>query len=97
MFYFRHGCALCFCTGVSQECTSSSLRRKTTTIPFNVPNIIDQLKVYISTPFGSAGAVRYNTPIETEERPQFYRGEVALTSVERSSQPHIYYWSLPMK
>ncbi|XP_072931305.1 basement membrane-specific heparan sulfate proteoglycan core protein [Epargyreus clarus] len=93
---FRHGCALCFCTGVSQECTSSSLRRKTTTIPFNVPNIIDQLKIYTSSPFGPAGAVRYLTPVETQERPQFYRGEVALTSVERSSQPAIYYWSLPM-
>lgn len=92
---FRHGCALCFCSGVSQQCMISNLRRKTTTARFNVPQIVDQVRLYQSAPIGPAGAVRYNAPIETDLQPEIVRGEIAVSSYERS-QPSILYWSLPI-
>nr|XP_032526331.1 basement membrane-specific heparan sulfate proteoglycan core protein [Danaus plexippus plexippus] len=91
---FRHGCALCFCSGVSQECRISNLRRKTTSVHFNVPKIVDEVKVYKSAPIGQAGAVRYNIPIETDLQPELYNNEISLSAYERS-QPSIFYWSLP--
>ncbi|XP_038216734.1 basement membrane-specific heparan sulfate proteoglycan core protein-like isoform X5 [Zerene cesonia] len=92
---FRYGCASCFCSGVSQQCMSSNLRRKTTTVRFNVPQIVGQVKLYKSAPFGSGGSVRYNAPIETDVQPELYGGEITLTSFDRA-QPSIYYWSLPI-
>lgn len=91
---YRHGCALCFCSGVSQECRISNLRRKTTSVHFNVPKIVDEVKVYKSAPIGQAGAVRYNIPIETDLQPELYNNEISLSAYERS-QPSIFYWSLP--
>ncbi|XP_045489882.1 basement membrane-specific heparan sulfate proteoglycan core protein isoform X8 [Pieris rapae] len=91
---FRDGCASCFCSGVSQECMSSNLRRKTTMVRFNVPQIVGQVKLYKSAPFGSGGIVRYNAPIETDAQPELFRGEMSLSSFDRT-QPSIYYWSLP--
>ncbi|CAK1588065.1 unnamed protein product [Parnassius mnemosyne] len=92
---FRHGCALCFCSGVSQQCSSSTnLRRKTTTVSFNVPNIVNQVKVYSSAPSNEGGAIKYMAPTETNLQPQLVRGEVRLSSFDRS-RPSIYYWSLP--
>lgn len=93
-FISRHGCAQCFCSGVTQECTSSNLRRKTTTVFFNVPQITEQVKVYNSTPISLIGGTKYETPVETDLRPVFYRGEMILNSVDQS-RPTIYYWSLP--
>ncbi|XP_050360623.1 basement membrane-specific heparan sulfate proteoglycan core protein isoform X7 [Nymphalis io] len=92
---FRHGCALCFCSGVSQQCMISNLRRKTTTVRFNVPQVVNQVKLYKSAPIGPAGSVRYNVPIETDLQPELFRGEIAVNNVERS-QPSILYWSLPI-
>ncbi|XP_045509969.1 basement membrane-specific heparan sulfate proteoglycan core protein isoform X5 [Colias croceus] len=92
---FRYGCASCFCSGVSQQCMSSNLRRKTTTVRFNVPQIVGQVKLYKSAPFGSGGSVRYNAPIETDIQPELYGGEITLNSYDRA-QPSIYYWSLPI-
>ncbi|XP_048488585.1 basement membrane-specific heparan sulfate proteoglycan core protein isoform X3 [Plutella xylostella] len=92
---FRHGCAQCFCSGVTQECRSSGLRRKTSTVMFNVPDIVSQVKVYNSTPVGPAGSLRYNAPVETDLVPIFTRGEIALGTFDRS-RPTIYYWSLPI-
>ncbi|CAH4038670.1 unnamed protein product [Pieris brassicae] len=91
---FRDGCASCFCSGVSQQCMSSNLRRKTTMVRFNVPQIVGQVKLYKSAPFGSGGTVRYNAPIETDAQPELFRGEMSLSSFDRT-QPSIYYWSLP--
>ncbi|XP_045541991.1 basement membrane-specific heparan sulfate proteoglycan core protein isoform X1 [Papilio machaon] len=92
---FRQGCALCFCSAVSQQCTSSTnLRRRAITVSFNVPNVVNQVKVYSSVPSSSAGAIRYNAPVETKLQPTLLRGEVNLPSVDRS-RPAIYYWSLP--
>ncbi|CAH2103371.1 unnamed protein product [Euphydryas editha] len=91
---FRHGCALCFCSGVSSQCMTSNLRRKTTTVRFNVPQIVDEVKLYSSAPIGPAGAIIYNAPIETEIQPELVRGEIGVRSYERS-RPSILYWSLP--
>lgn len=74
----------------------SNLRRKTTTARFNVPQIVDQVRLYQSAPIGPAGAVRYNAPIETDLQPEIVRGEIAVSSYERS-QPSILYWSLPIR
>nr|XP_026490200.1 basement membrane-specific heparan sulfate proteoglycan core protein isoform X1 [Vanessa tameamea] len=92
---FRHGCALCFCSGVSQQCMISNLRRKTTTVRFNVPQIVNQVKLYKSAPIGPAGSVRYNVPVETDLQPELVRGEITVNNLERS-QPSILYWSLPI-
>ncbi|KAJ8737484.1 hypothetical protein PYW08_000079 [Mythimna loreyi] len=91
---FRHGCALCFCSGVSQQCMSSSLRRKTVSVQFNVPQIVDQVKIYNISPTGPPGSVRYTAPVETELRPQLARGDISLNDIDRS-RATIYYWSLP--
>ncbi|CAK1554719.1 unnamed protein product [Leptosia nina] len=91
----RDGCASCFCSGVSQQCMSSNLRRKTTNVRFNVPQIVGQVKLFKSAPFGSGGTVRYNAPIETDAQPELLRGEITLSSFDRA-QPSIYYWSLPI-
>ncbi|KAJ8737311.1 hypothetical protein PYW07_000582 [Mythimna separata] len=91
---FRHGCALCFCSGVSQQCMSSSLRRKTVSVQFNVPQIVDQVKIYNISPTGPPGSVRYTAPVETELRPQLTRGDISLNEIDRSRST-IYYWSLP--
>lgn len=93
---FRHGCALCFCSGVSSQCVISNLRRKTTSVRFNVPQIVEQVKVYKSAPIEYLSGVRYNAPVETEIRPDLLRGEIGLNNYERS-QPSILYWSLPIK
>ncbi|XP_050682975.1 basement membrane-specific heparan sulfate proteoglycan core protein isoform X5 [Leptidea sinapis] len=94
---FRYGCASCFCSGVPtlQDCTSSKLRRKTTRVRFNVPQIVNQVTLYKSAPLGPAGAVRYNAPIETDVQPEFYNGEISLSNFDRA-RPSIYYWSLPV-
>ncbi|XP_022832802.1 basement membrane-specific heparan sulfate proteoglycan core protein-like isoform X3 [Spodoptera litura] len=91
---FRHGCALCFCSGVSQQCMSSNLRRKTISVQFNVPQIVDQVKIYNISPTGPPGSVRYTAPVETELKPQLYRGDISFDQLDRS-QSTIYYWSLP--
>ncbi|XP_068617476.1 basement membrane-specific heparan sulfate proteoglycan core protein isoform X3 [Battus philenor] len=91
---FRQGCALCFCSGVSQQCQSTNLRRKSMSISFNVPNVVNQVKVYSSVPSSNGGAIKYNAPVETELQPMLVRGEVSLPRIDRSS-PSIYYWSLP--
>lgn len=94
-FYFRHGCALCFCSGVSQQCMSSNLRRKTLRVQFNVPQIVDQVKIYNTSPTGP-GPVRYAAAVETEIKPQLYSDEITVDQVERSPST-IYYWSLPTR
>lgn len=73
---------------------SSSLRRKTTSVQFNVPQIVDQVKIYKISPTGPPGSVRYTAPGETELRPQLYRGDISLDDIDRSRST-IYYWSLP--
>lgn len=79
----------------------SQLRRKTTSVRFNVPQIVEQVKVYKSAPTTlndsiSPSAVGYNAPVETDLRPDLVRGEIGLYNYERS-QPAILYWSLPIK
>ncbi|XP_041987673.1 basement membrane-specific heparan sulfate proteoglycan core protein-like isoform X2 [Aricia agestis] len=91
---FRHGCAQCFCAGVIEDCTTSNYRRVTTSVNFNVPQIVDQVKLFKTGLVGSSGTVRYNAPQETELQPMLYGGEIALSGIDRS-QPAIYYWSLP--
>ncbi|CAG9782356.1 unnamed protein product [Diatraea saccharalis] len=91
---FRQGCALCFCSGVSQQCSSSNLRRSTTTVIFNTPDIVNRLRVYNSAPLGGQEAARYNAPTETNLTAVLAAGEVTLTDFDRS-KPSIYYWSLP--
>ncbi|XP_037299981.1 basement membrane-specific heparan sulfate proteoglycan core protein isoform X7 [Manduca sexta] len=83
----RHGCALCFCSGVIEECSSSNLRRKTITTEFNMPQIISQVKVYKSSPAGGSG-VRYTAPVESDDNPQ-------TLQFSRDRGPVVYYWSLP--
>ncbi|XP_045784357.1 basement membrane-specific heparan sulfate proteoglycan core protein-like isoform X5 [Maniola jurtina] len=91
---FKNGCALCFCSGIPpQNCVSSTLRRRTTTVRFNVPTVVDQLKVYNSAPIGPAGAVRYITPVDTGLHPALVRGEVNINTITRS-EPSIFYWGL---
>uniref|UniRef100_A0A2A4JYV4 Hemolin n=1 Tax=Heliothis virescens TaxID=7102 RepID=A0A2A4JYV4_HELVI len=92
---FRHGCALCFCSGVSQQCMSSNLRRKTISVQFNVPQIVDQVKIYNISPTGPPGSVRYTAPVETELKPELYRGDISLNNIDRSRST-VYYWSLPV-
>ncbi|CAH0716594.1 unnamed protein product, partial [Brenthis ino] len=97
---FRHGCAQCFCSGLERPCMISQLRRKTTSVRFNVPQIVEQVKVYKSAPTTlndsiSPSAVGYNAPVETDLRPDLVRGEIGLYNYERS-QPAILYWSLPI-
>ncbi|KAJ0183614.1 hypothetical protein K1T71_000037 [Dendrolimus kikuchii] len=91
---FRHGCALCFCSGVSQQCRSSNLRRKTTYVQFNVPQIVQDVKLFSSSPADPYGAVRYTNAIETDIKPDLYRGTVVVRSFPKSRQS-VYYWSLP--
>ncbi|XP_075991621.1 terribly reduced optic lobes isoform X3 [Anticarsia gemmatalis] len=93
---FRTGCAVCFCSGMSQQCTSSNFRRRTIGVQFNVPQIVDQVKVYNSAPASAVGSVRYASPVETSLRPELYRGEVTVNNVERSSSSNVYYWSMPL-
>ncbi|XP_049885171.1 basement membrane-specific heparan sulfate proteoglycan core protein-like isoform X3 [Pectinophora gossypiella] len=92
---FRHGCALCFCSGVSQTCRSSSRRRKTTTARFNTPQIVEQVHIYNSAPTTLGGNVKYNAPVPTDLRPNLLRGQLTLSDYDRS-RPSIYYWSLPI-
>ena len=73
---------------------SSNLRRKTISVQFNVPQIVDQVKIYNISPTGPPGAVRYTAPVETELRPQLTRGDISLNEFDRSRST-IYYWSLP--
>lgn len=73
---------------------SSNLRRKTTSVQFNVPQIVDQVKIYNISPTGPPGSVRYTAPTETELKPQLYRGDISLNDIDRSPAT-IYYWSLP--
>ncbi|KAL0852381.1 hypothetical protein ABMA28_000578 [Loxostege sticticalis] len=91
---FRQGCALCFCSGVSQQCMSSNLRRKTTTARFNTPDIVNRVRIYSSTPLDTA-AVRYKAPVETNLTATYGREELVLSDYDRS-RPAIYYWSLPI-
>ncbi|KAI5637001.1 immunoglobulin domain-containing protein [Phthorimaea operculella] len=91
----RHGCASCFCSGVTSSCRSSNLRRKTTSVRFNTPQIVQQVKVYQSAALGPAGNVKYNAPVESQLRPSLVRGQIALEGLDRS-RPTIYYWSLPV-
>ncbi|RVE42173.1 hypothetical protein evm_013174 [Chilo suppressalis] len=93
---FRQGCALCFCSGVSQQCSSSSLRRSTSTVLFNTPDIVNRIRVYNSAPLGGPDAARYNAPKETNLTAVLAGGEVTLTEFDRS-KPTIYYWSLPVQ
>nr|XP_037874357.1 basement membrane-specific heparan sulfate proteoglycan core protein isoform X3 [Bombyx mori] len=90
---FSHGCALCFCMGVTQQCTSSNLRRTTTAVQFNVPNIVNQVRIYNSSAGRALQAVRYSVPVETEMRPRIYSGsiDVPIPAV----RDNVYYWSLP--
>ncbi|XP_069364959.1 basement membrane-specific heparan sulfate proteoglycan core protein isoform X8 [Maniola hyperantus] len=91
---FEKGCALCFCSGIPpQNCVSSTLRRRTTTVQFNVPTVVDQLKVYNSAPIGPAGDVRYITPVDTGLHPELVRGGVNINTQLRS-EPSIFYWGL---
>ncbi|XP_052746482.1 basement membrane-specific heparan sulfate proteoglycan core protein isoform X2 [Bicyclus anynana] len=91
---FKLGCAMCFCSGIPpQKCVSSTLRRRTTTVRFNVPTVVDQLTVYSSASIGPAGAVRYITPVDTGLRPGLVRGEVNINTITRS-EPSIFYWGL---
>ncbi|XP_026322790.1 basement membrane-specific heparan sulfate proteoglycan core protein-like, partial [Hyposmocoma kahamanoa] len=92
---FRQGCALCFCSGVSQQCQSSNLRRKTNNVRFNSQDIADQVKIYTSAPSSPGIGVRYNAPVLTSLQPRLLRGELGLTDLDRS-QNNIYYWSLPL-
>lgn len=74
---------------------SSNLRRKTISVQFNVPEIVDQVKIYNIKPTGPAGAaVRYTAPVETELKPQLVRGDISLNDFDRSGST-IYYWRLP--
>lgn len=61
---------------------------------FNSPQLINQVKVYNSTPTGPADIIRYNAPVETDLSLSLYSGEIALTSFDRR-RPTTYYWSLP--
>lgn len=94
--YFRQGCALCFCSGVSQQCQSSNLRRKTHSTRFSSRHIADQVEIYTSAPSFPGNGVKYNAPIRTELRPRLLTGELGLTEFDRS-QDNIYYWSLPLR
>lgn len=87
---FRHGCALCFCTGVIQTCKSSNLPRKTTTVTFNNRRTLDEIKIYNSTSIGST----YNAAVETDLSAVLLNNEVSLHSYG-TSPSDIYYWSLP--
>ncbi|XP_061720060.1 basement membrane-specific heparan sulfate proteoglycan core protein isoform X2 [Cydia pomonella] len=91
---YKHGCAKCFCSGLTKQCTSSNLRRNTTSVTFNTPEVVDEVSVYQSAPLGSDGAGRYDTPVEASARPQIVSGELLLNDVDRSRN-NIYYWSLP--
>ncbi|XP_028173989.1 basement membrane-specific heparan sulfate proteoglycan core protein isoform X3 [Ostrinia furnacalis] len=91
---FRQGCALCFCSGVSQQCQSSNLRRKTTAVRFNTPDIVNRVRIYSSSPTGGSSA-RYNTPVETNLTATYAREELVLSEYDRN-RPAIYYWSLPI-
>ncbi|KAM3968767.1 basement membrane-specific heparan sulfate proteoglycan core protein isoform 3-T3 [Aphomia sociella] len=91
---FRHGCASCFCSGVTQTCTSSNFRRKTTYVVFNTPQIINQLNTYSSTASGSSPSPRYNAPVSTIL--EITLGNEGATALGISgSRPTVYYWSLP--
>lgn len=91
---FRHGCALCFCSGVTQQCRSSNLRRKTTNVQFNMPQIVQDVKLFSSAPADPYSAMRYANAIETDIKPDLYRGTVMVRSFPRT-QSAVYYWSLP--
>ncbi|XP_053624887.1 basement membrane-specific heparan sulfate proteoglycan core protein isoform X4 [Plodia interpunctella] len=86
---FAHGCAACFCSGVTQNCGSSNLRRKTTYAVFNTESSVQQLEVYSSTSSRSG----YNAPAATDVKPVLDRG-VARADIDSRSED-AYYWSLP--
>lgn len=75
---------------------SSNLRRKTVTVQFNVPQIVDQVKIYNSSPAGPPGAVRYTAPVETNLAPQLSRGDISVNDIDHGRST-VYYWSLPAR
>ncbi|XP_052752510.1 basement membrane-specific heparan sulfate proteoglycan core protein isoform X3 [Galleria mellonella] len=91
---FRHGCASCFCSGVTETCTSSNFRRKTTYVVFNTPQIINQLTTYSSTASGSSPSPRYNAPVSTVLDITAESGGATAVGLS-GTQPTVYYWSLP--
>ncbi|XP_060809746.1 basement membrane-specific heparan sulfate proteoglycan core protein isoform X4 [Amyelois transitella] len=86
---FTHGCAACFCSGVTQKCASSNLRRKTTHAVFNTESSIRQLGVYSSTSSRSG----YNAPAPASVQPVLDSGAARADIDSRSDDA--YYWSLP--
>ncbi|GBP05936.1 Basement membrane-specific heparan sulfate proteoglycan core protein [Eumeta japonica] len=87
---FVHGCAQCFCSGVTEQCTSSNLRRTTTSVDFNTPQSFSQVKLYSSTLSELSGTSRYSIPLETSIDP--YK---AIKSTSYQQPSTIYYWGLP--
>lgn len=59
-----------------------------------MPDIVNQVEIYNSAPAGPVGAVRYTVPLAIDNKPELVRGQITLSSFQRS-QSSVYYWSLP--
>ncbi|KAL4717631.1 hypothetical protein ACJJTC_000780, partial [Scirpophaga incertulas] len=91
---FREGCARCFCSGVSQNCTSSSnLYRNTISMNFDTSELAAQLHVYESAPRNKIDAARYNTPVKSNMNAVELNDPKTFTYNDARST--IYYFGLP--
>lgn len=75
------GCIECFCTGVSQQCTSSSLFRDAIRASF-APNRHEFALI-----------TDYENPQETNQEILTYNNEVSFRGI--AQDPEVYFWRLP--
>lgn len=74
---------------------SSNLRRKTTSINFNVPNLVDQVKVYSANPGGARAA--YEAPdLVPDLIPVLTRGGLKIRGY-KGPESSVLYWSMPFR